>query len=307
LQALGVLFRMAIETKFLDMEAHKFFFRMCQPNINAIRVSMIRLTETTSSKSLTNAILCDTSKSLAQVPNLDAQIYVLPYQITAEGPSETRAQLFSNMGFTLYGMYEKNVKFNQWADAITDDSVNGFLKLFKIECDTTDPIKSILPYLQKYKTLYSNEDWIAMGKDAEFEENMESKSTSKLQRVLVKWIQEKNPIGLMATNGANRIAKAVYHGKAWQDIYETWYNGTQKTTNHLLKNPTSILEIHRDSILYQGISVTVHCPKQKCCTKEIIQDLMRYSAANDQQGILVGVRSWRDTVQSAMEALVDGK
>jgi hypothetical protein len=123
---------MAIETKFLEMEAHNVFFRMCQHNINARRVSIIRLTKTTSSKSLTNAILCDTSKSLAQVPNLDAQISVLPYQITAEGPSETRAQLFSNMGLTFDGTYEKNVKVNQWVDAITNDNVTGFLKLFKI-------------------------------------------------------------------------------------------------------------------------------------------------------------------------------
>jgi hypothetical protein len=85
---------MVIETKFLDIQEQNVYFRMCQPNINARRVSMIRLTETTSSKSLTNAILCDTSKALDQVPNLDAQISVLPYQITAEGPSETRAQLF---------------------------------------------------------------------------------------------------------------------------------------------------------------------------------------------------------------------
>jgi hypothetical protein len=108
---------------------------------------------------------------------------------------------------------------------------------------------------------------------------------------LVKWIQEKTPIGLMTTTGSHHIAKDVYHGEASQEIYETWYNGTQKTTNHLLKNPTSILEIPRDSILYQGISVTVHYPKQKCWTKEIIQDLRSYSAAQDQQGILVGVRS----------------
>jgi hypothetical protein len=53
-----------------------------------------------------------------------------------------------------------------------------------------------------------------------------------------------------------------------------------------MKNPTSILEIPRDSILYQGISVTVHY------TKEIVQDLKSYSAVQDQQGILVGVRSW---------------
>jgi tRNA G10 N-methylase Trm11 len=119
-------------------------------------------------------------------------------------------------------------------------------------------------YLQKYKTLYSKEDWIAMGKYVEFEEDMESKSISELQRVLVKWIQEKTPIGRMATNGAHRISKAIYHGEAWQEIYETWYNGTEKTTSHLLKNPTSILEIPRDSIIYQGISITVHYPKQKC-------------------------------------------
>jgi hypothetical protein len=188
---------------------------------------------------------------------------------------------------------KKNDKVNQWADAITDDNVTGFLKIFKkIECDTTDPIKAILLYLQKYKTLYSKEDWIAMGKDVEFEEDMESKSTSTLQRVLVKWIQEKTPIGLMVTNGAHRIVKAVYHGEAWLKIYETWYDGTQKTTNHLLKNPTSILDIPRDSILYHGISVIVHYPKRKCWTKEIVQDLKSYSAAQDQQGILVGVRSW---------------
>jgi hypothetical protein len=78
------------------------------------------------------------------------------------------------MGFTFDGMYEKKAKVNQWADTITDDNVTGFLKLFKIECDTTDPIKAILLYLQKYKILYSKEDWIAMGKDVEFEEDMES-------------------------------------------------------------------------------------------------------------------------------------
>jgi hypothetical protein len=239
--------------------------------------------------------MCDTSKALAQVPNLDAHIFVLPYQITAEGPSETRAQLFSNMGFTFDGTYEKNVKVKQWADAIADDIFTGFLKLFKIECDTTDPIKAILLYLQKYKTLYYKEDWIAMRKNVEFEEDMESKSISELQRVFVKWIQEKTPIGLMATNGSHRIAKAIYHGEAWQEIYETWYNGTEKKTNHLLKNPTSILDIPRDSIIYQGISITVHYPKQKCWTKEIIQDLKSYSAAQDQQGIIVGVRLWRDT------------
>jgi hypothetical protein len=75
----------------------------------------------------------------------------------------------------------------------------------------------------------------------------------------------------------------------------------------LLKNPTSILEIPRDSILYQGISVTVHYPTRKCWTQEIVQTLKSYSAAQDQQGILVGVHSWQDTVQSAMEALIDGK
>jgi hypothetical protein len=61
------------------------------------------------------------------------------------------------------------------------------------------------------------------------------KSTSMLQRGLVKWIQEKTPIGLMATNVAHRIAKAIYHGEAWLEIYEIWYDGTQKTTKHLLK------------------------------------------------------------------------
>jgi hypothetical protein len=61
------------------MEEQEVFFRMFQPNINVRRVSMIRLTKTTSLKSFTNAILCDTSKALAQVTNLDAQISVLPY------------------------------------------------------------------------------------------------------------------------------------------------------------------------------------------------------------------------------------
>jgi hypothetical protein len=102
------------------------------------------------------------------VPNLDAQISFLSYQVTTDGPSETRDQLFSNMGFTFDGKYGKNAKVNQWADAITNDNVTGFLKLFKIECDTADPIKAILMYLQKYKTLYSKEDCITMGKDVEF-------------------------------------------------------------------------------------------------------------------------------------------
>jgi hypothetical protein len=34
---------MAKETKFLEMEEQKVFFRMCQPNITVRRVSMIRL------------------------------------------------------------------------------------------------------------------------------------------------------------------------------------------------------------------------------------------------------------------------
>jgi hypothetical protein len=152
------------------------------------------------------------------VPNLDAHISVLPYQVTAEGPSETRAQLFSKMGFTFDGTYEKNVKVNQWADAITDDNVTGFLKLFKIECDTTDPINAILLYLQKYKSLYSKEDWIAMGKDVEFEEDMESKSTSKLQRVLVKWIHEKTPTFTMVKLGRRSMKPGTMGHKRQRTI-----------------------------------------------------------------------------------------
>jgi hypothetical protein len=92
------------------MKEQKFLFRMCQSHINVREVRMIRLTETTSSKLLTNAVLCDTSKALAQVPNLDAHIFVLPYQVTTDGPSETRAQIFSNMGFTFDGTYKKMLK-----------------------------------------------------------------------------------------------------------------------------------------------------------------------------------------------------
>jgi hypothetical protein len=82
LQALGVLFPDGNRNKVLGHARAKVLFRMCHPNINVRRVSMIRLTKTTSSKSLTSAIMCDTSKTLAQVPNLDAHISVLPYQIT---------------------------------------------------------------------------------------------------------------------------------------------------------------------------------------------------------------------------------
>jgi hypothetical protein len=74
-----------------------------------------------------------------------------------------------------------------------------------------------------------------------------------------------------------------------------------------LEKPTSILEISRESILYQGISVTVHYPRRKCWTKEIVQEIKSYSAAQDQQGTMVGVRSWQYTFQSDMEALIDGK
>jgi hypothetical protein len=63
---------------------------------------------------------------------------------------------------------------------ITNNNFTGFQKLLKIECDTTDHIEAILIYLQKYKTMYSKEDWIAMGKDVEFEEDMESKSIGEL-------------------------------------------------------------------------------------------------------------------------------
>jgi len=54
-----------MESEFLDTEEQKIFYRMCQPNINVRRVNMTRLTETTSPKSLTNAILCDPTKALA--------------------------------------------------------------------------------------------------------------------------------------------------------------------------------------------------------------------------------------------------
>jgi hypothetical protein len=57
------------------------------------------------------------------------------------------------------------------------------------------------------------------------------------------------------------------------------------------------------SILYQRVTVNIHYPKSCVWTEDVISDLKAYSAAEDKQGGLQVLCTWKDALQSAISSL----
>jgi hypothetical protein len=56
-------------------------------------------------------------------------------------------------------------------------------------------------------------------------------------------------------------------------------------------------------ILYQPVTVNIHYPKSCIWTEDVIADFKAYSAAEDKQGRLQLLCTWKDAVQSAISSL----
>jgi hypothetical protein len=80
IQALRLLYRMAVTEVFCDLGIKKVFCRMVQPKVNIRRLDMSRITNTDDVKSLTNAIIMDATNASETIPNLDAKFSFLPYK-----------------------------------------------------------------------------------------------------------------------------------------------------------------------------------------------------------------------------------
>ena len=258
LQAMGLLFRFVDINEEIDGGLHKVFHRMVMPNVNVRRIDMSRLTENTEFASLTNAIMADAEKAHEMIPNLDAKLSILPYKFTYDGPHEDKAQLFSCTGLTFDNKYTKNVPTNAYADQLTSEDVKFFLKLFKINSDTDDPLIALQLFLQKYQSLHTREEWEKLTQDVGFIDSTDLMTDSELHFAVAEWIQSKSNFGLMATNGAHRISLAVYYGENQKFTTATTY---KESKEHLFLDPSEKKDVPETSILYQPVTVNIHYPK----------------------------------------------
>jgi hypothetical protein len=57
------------------------------------------------------------------------------------------------------------------------------------------------------------------------------------------------------------------------------------------------------SILYQLANANIHYPRSKTWSEEVLTDLKDYSVAEDKQGGLQAIYSWKDVVHDAISTL----
>jgi hypothetical protein len=152
------------------------------------------------------------------MPNLDAKFSVLPYKFTGEGPGNDNARLFSCMGLHYDQRYEPNAKTEYFTGQLTEEDVLTFLKLFKIESKTKDTMTALHIFLHKYTShkytsLSTRDECETLADDNEFVGYTTNMSLPELEFRIAEFIQERSDFGLMATNGAHRIAWSTYYGK----------------------------------------------------------------------------------------------
>jgi hypothetical protein len=73
--------------------------------------------------------------------------------------------------------------------------------------------------------------------------------------------------------------------------------------NELRQEASDQLQVPVRSILYQPVTVHIHYPKSNTWSQEVIEDLRACIVAEDRQGGLQVIRSWKVTVQDAISGL----
>jgi hypothetical protein len=149
IQALGLLYRMAVTEVFCDLGMKKVFCRMVQPNVNIRRLDMSRMTDTDDVKSLTNAIIMDATNASETIPNLDSKFSFLPYKFCKDGPSPDKAQLYSCMPFVHAGILHKDVPVPFYAGQMTQEDIREFMSLFKIKGHAEGAMQAIQLFFSK--------------------------------------------------------------------------------------------------------------------------------------------------------------
>jgi hypothetical protein len=230
------------------------------------------------------------------LPNLDAKFSILPYKFTDDGPHKNKARLFFCMGLLFNKKYEPHVATDYYTDDLSEEDVKTFLNLFKIESNTKNPLDALQLYLQKYPSLKKKVEWEELGKDIDFFEDTQHMRIHILQFEIAKLIQHRTTFGIMATNGAHRIAWSIYYGKNWATTYDTWYVDSKEK---LYRNKSDKMKVPHTSILFQPVTANIHYPEENAWTKDIINDLFTYSKSEDRQGVLAITRNWKNSVFAA--------
>jgi hypothetical protein len=91
------------------------------------------MTDTNDVKSLTNAIIMDSTNASETIPNLDAKFSFLPYTFCKEGPSPDKAELYSYMPFVHDGILHKDVHVPFYACQMKQEDIRECMSLFKIK------------------------------------------------------------------------------------------------------------------------------------------------------------------------------
>jgi hypothetical protein len=66
------------------------------------------------------------------------------------------------------------------------------------------------------------------------------------------------------------------------------------------------LQVPVGSIIYHPVTVNIHYPKSNTWSQEVIEDIRAYSVAEDRQGELQLLRSWKSALKDALQDAISG-
>jgi hypothetical protein len=251
-------------------------------------------------KSLTNAIMMDTTKAYETIPNLDAKFSFLPYKFCDDGPAPDKARLFSCVPFVHDGIIHTYVPVRFYAGQMIREDVEELMSLFNIKGHVDGAMQAIQLFLQKYNQIKGREGWDGLAEDVDYIDRVDYLPVCDLQYKLAVHVQCHTMMGVMSTNGQHRTGKGILVGE----------NSKEKTETHFVEDPNEFrqyvsdqLQVPLGSILYQPITVNIHYPKSCVWTEDVIADLKAYSAAEDKQRGLQVLCAWKDALQSAISYL----
>jgi hypothetical protein len=132
--------------------------------------------------------------------------------------------------------------------------------------------------------------------------NVDELPLCELEYRLAVHVQLHTAMGVMTTNGQLRTGKGIMVGGDWRETTETYF---MKDPNELRQEVSDQSQVPLGSIIYQSVTVNIHYPRPNNWSEEVIADLRSYSVAEDRQGGLQVVRSWKDAVQDAISILME--
>jgi hypothetical protein len=176
-----------------------------------------------------------------------------------------------------------------------------FMDLFKIKCHSYG-LCALRLILQKYSTMRDRGGWDTLEEDVEFIRPVDELPLCEFEYQLAVHVQLHTLTGVMSTNGQHLTGKGILVGGNWKETTKMYF---VEDPNELRQEVSDQLQVPVRNILYQPVTVNIHYPKSNTWSQDVIEDLKDYSVAEDRQGGLQLVRSWKDALQDTISGLTE--